>query len=348
MILGKASILLGTLVLAVALIKGYRLFALLAGVQLRFKWAPLYGLMVFFLFGYLYTFLSMVQNTPLSIQAIVGFIFFFGSIFVILSVSTVERISRHLMNSEAHLKECCDEISAKNHEAQKERLLAQKANSAKSFFIANLSHEIKTPLSAIDGFTKLVKVSLDNKDQVTVYLDAVSRNIAHLNALIEDILNLSHIESGKLVLRKKTVSLLCELNTIHATFVELAKQKGLEFKVELLNSVPKEVFTDALRLKQILLNVIGNAIKFTMHGYVQVTVSYESQENDTPPFLVFGVEDSGPGIPPQAVSRIFSPFNQVHKELNPSCNGSGLGLSIARNLAGLLGGDVLYSPNLLG
>ena len=325
-----------------ALVKGYRLFSLLNEALLREKWTPLYCLMTFFLLAYAYVFFVMGPDTPLSFQAIVGCIFFFGSLFVYLSVCTVERISKHLIDSKAHLRACCDQISSKSNEAMHERKLAQEANEAKSMFLAHMSHEVKTPLTAIEGFIELIRINSENKGQVTSYLNAVTRNISHLQALIEDILNLSHIESGKLIVRKKTISLKNELGVVHSTFAQQAKQKGLVFKIELENPVPSEVFTDALRLKQILFNLIGNAVKFTPHGHVLVKVSYQAKETGGSPILSFDIDDSGPGVPPESEESIFSPFKQIYRDTDDLAKGSGLGLSIARNLARLLGGDVCY------
>jgi len=223
---------------------------------------------------------------------------------------------------------------------------AEAANRAKSSFLANMSHEIRTPLNAVMGFSELLaepELSPGDRDR---YLAVIHRNGDLLSNIINDILDLSKVEAGKLSLEKSEARLEEILSDTQTILAVQAKDKGVEFGVEVAPSVPKTFVTDVLRLRQVLVNVIGNAIKFTNTGSVKVKVDLEKTPHGER--LTFTVSDTGPGIALDQVPRLFAPFMQADASLTRRYGGTGLGLVLAKRLAKLLGGDVFLVRTELG
>ncbi|WP_049721132.1 response regulator [Gilvimarinus polysaccharolyticus] len=218
-----------------------------------------------------------------------------------------------------------------------ERLKAESENRSKSEFLAHLSHELRTPLSAILGFTELLLNT--NKDVESAgHLRVVHRNGQHLLGLLNDILDLSKIEAGKLELEPQQVYLSSFLTDIYFLMRGAAIDKNLDLFMETPSPLPRRIVTDPTRLRQVLLNLIGNAIKFTNHG--QVIVRVEMATNDDVEQLHFWVIDSGVGITPKSQMAIFQPFVQAKDSYAPSQAGTGLGLAISRQLVERLGGAI--------
>ncbi|MCG7570211.1 ATP-binding protein [Pseudoalteromonas sp. CNC9-20] len=212
---------------------------------------------------------------------------------------------------------------------------AEQANQLKSRFLANMSHEIRTPLTAIMGFTEQL---LDNnkikEEKVHTQLATVLRNSRHLLELINNILDLSKIEAEKLDMNHEPVSLYELLHDLESIVEPQAQQKQLQFDIDYHFPLPKYLSSDQTRLKQILLNILTNAVKFTTQGGVHMSIRYQSG------MLEFVVTDTGIGISDKELDRIFKPFEQADATTTRRFGGSGLGLCIAKNLAQLLGGDI--------
>jgi PAS domain S-box-containing protein len=213
---------------------------------------------------------------------------------------------------------------------------AEAANRAKSEFLANMSHEIRTPMNAILGFADLLERGDLPAAEQRDYLATIRRNGQGLLALINDILNLSKIESGSLRLETETVDLRPELEHVQRTLAPLALQKGLDLRLELSIDCPRRLATDPARLQQILINLVGNAIKFTQSGWVCLrAVAGANQQR-----LVLQIEDTGIGIPLDKQTEIFQPFSQADSSTTRRFGGTGLGLAISRRLAEMLGGEI--------
>jgi len=216
---------------------------------------------------------------------------------------------------------------------------AEEANQAKSAFLANMSHEIRTPMNAILGFSQLL--SEQNTDpRWQRYLNAINSSGQSLLRIINDILDLSKIEAGKieLQLQPTQISLLCqELKTLLSLSFE---QKGLRFQIELPPHCPEWLELDGLRLRQVLLNLLGNALKFTKQGQVTLQISYAPQSDETGE-LSLSVSDTGIGIAPEQQNQIFEAFEQLSQ-----ATGTGLGLTISRSLVQLMGGELLLESTL--
>jgi len=223
---------------------------------------------------------------------------------------------------------------------------ADAANAAKSSFLANMSHEIRTPLSAILGFSELL-TSPDLTDHERQNMtEVIKRNGKQLSGLIDDILDLSKIEAGKLDIERSPVLFSDLVGDIRAMLESRASEKGLRLHIYTANQVPKVIVTDSLRLKQILINIIGNAIKFTRQGDISVRI--EMVVVDGSNRLAFFVKDTGPGIPEDHVHRLFKAFHQADASTTRRFGGTGLGLALSRKLAHSLGGDVVLAESAPG
>ncbi len=212
------------------------------------------------------------------------------------------------------------------------------ASHYKSEFLASMSHELRTPMNAIRGYAELLGRPKVERAVQETWIANLRRSSEYLLGLIHDVLDLSKIEAGHMRLEREVSSLAEILSGVEELLAGAAREKGLEFRVQLEGEVPERFETDAVRLKQILVNLVGNAIKFTNTGSVVLrarTVGGASEGQA----LRLAVEDTGIGIPPAARDQLFRPFSQVHERVQGP-GGTGLGLQISRSLARLLGGDI--------
>ncbi|HEY2929180.1 ATP-binding protein [Piscinibacter sp.] len=221
-------------------------------------------------------------------------------------------------------------IADERHRAM---LLAEHSSAAKSRFLATVSHEMRTPLNGIMGMTQLLQRGGASAEQLA-RLEVIGNSSRHLQAVIGDLLDLSRIEFGKLVLDKRPFELEVTVRDVTDLLHAVAQDRGLQFEVEFAPGLPGWVDGDASRIKQVLHNLIGNAIKFTARGEVGLHVE------PCPAGLCFSVRDSGEGIAPQALERIFDAFEQGPAATVHARAGTGLGLTISRQIARAMGGDV--------
>jgi len=223
-------------------------------------------------------------------------------------------------------------------EFQKAKDDAELANMAKSAFLANTSHEIRTPMNAILGYAEMLEDPKQSEQERQHCVHTIRRNGEHLLAIINDILDISKIEAQKLTIEK----IACDLPELVAEVVNLTRpgafKKGLEFDVEFDPILPRRIETDPLRTRQVLLNLIGNAIKFTEKGKVKLSVRREIAYFTHA--IKFEVTDTGIGMTAEQMSRLFEPFTQADVSTTRKFGGTGLGLTISRKLARLLGGDI--------
>jgi len=214
---------------------------------------------------------------------------------------------------------------------------AEAASRAKTDFLANMSHEIRTPMAAVLGYTDLLLAGSGEAQERAAWADAVHRNGAQLLELIDGILDVSQLEADKLLVERRACRLRELVEPVAAAAREAAREKGLAFSLELGSECPEAIETDPARLRQILSNLLRNAVKFTETGSVRLRVARPSGSAS---WLCFEVLDTGVGIGAQDLERIFAPFGQVDSSLTRRFGGAGLGLAIARRLAALLGGSL--------
>ncbi|MEZ4651519.1 MAG: ATP-binding protein [Candidatus Eisenbacteria bacterium] len=234
------------------------------------------------------------------------------------------------------------EVEARQRALEEIQRLKERAETlakVKSEFLANMSHEIRTPMNGILGLTELALDSNLDTSQRT-YLNGVLEAGRHLLAILNDVLDLSKIEAGKLEISPVTTDLaelICSLGIQHGT---VAHSKGIHFHVALGPEVPRFVVADGLRIRQILANLTGNAIKFTSNGHVRIQVSAAGERGAAQCQLRFSVKDTGIGVPPSKREAIFQPFQQADGSTTRNFGGTGLGLTISLRLANAMGGKI--------
>jgi len=229
-------------------------------------------------------------------------------------------------------KENTQKLLSSEHQIKQAMQEATTANKAKSVFLARMSHELRTPLNAILGFANILQKSQNINKQEKENLNIIKRSGEHLLNIINEILELSKIEAGKMELHFKSFNLFELIKEIEDIFAFRCENKNLTFKIESKN-LPKHIKTDEQRLRQILINLLGNSLKFTKEGFITLYV-YELNSK-----LFFEVKDSGIGILKEEQEKIFKPFEQVKKD-NYTSEGTGLGLSITKELITLMGGNI--------
>ncbi len=299
------------------------------------KEAALYGLLLFIVIANGLRFGKAYMQFA-NIICIVGFITVisfneFWQAHTILSIGNViwlVLIPAHLTNLLTHLEDAV--------------LKAETANAAKTLFIANMSHEIRTPLTSIIGFGR----SLLNKTQSTVNtdnaIDAIIRNGEHLSAIVNDILDISKIEAGMLELEQREFSVIEVIRDIEFIFRKRFEDSGLDLNINYIFPLPEKILSDSLRIKQILINLCSNAIKFTELGGVTIEVRFDTNSNE----LLFSVKDSGIGLSVDRMDDMFSNFTQADTSITREYGGTGLGLSISAKLVKILGGKLWVESEL--
>jgi PAS domain S-box-containing protein len=228
--------------------------------------------------------------------------------------------------------------------------LAESANRSKSQFLSNMSHELRTPLNAVIGFTQILQRDRSLSPEQQEYISIINRSGEHLLGLINSVLEMSKIESGRMSLEETDFDLSRLLATVESMFRFKARDKGIEFYIDCANQVPCYLRADEGKLRQVLINLLANAIKFTKEGHVTVRLSSQEKpalEHSAVPYILLWieVEDSGPGIAPEEMDLLFQAFRQTETG-RKSQQGTGLGLSISHRFVELMGGQLQVQSSL--
>lgn len=222
------------------------------------------------------------------------------------------------------------------HEMELAKIQAEKANAAKSDFLSSMSHEVRTPLNAIMGFSQLGE-DVDDVDEAKEYFENITKASISLLEIVNSVLDISKIESGNMEIVNKFYRTSELFNDIELLVSNRALAKGLDLKIYIAPDIPMFLYGDASNVKKIILNLLTNAIKYTKEGYVSLTVNSVLKNNVCR--LIISVEDSGRGIEAEDVDKLFKKFSRLEEDKNTSIEGTGLGLAITKHLTNLMGGD---------
>ncbi|SFT38376.1 Hpt sensor hybrid histidine kinase [Kosakonia arachidis] len=256
-----------------------------------------------------------------------------------------EEMQHNIDQSTSDLRETLEQMEIQNVELDLAKKRAQEAARIKSEFLANMSHELRTPLNGVIGFTRLTLKSQLNPTQRD-HLLTIERSANNLLAIINDVLDFSKQEAGKLILESIPFPLRNTLDEVVILLAHSAHDKGLELTLNIKNDVPDNVIGDPLRLQQVITNLVGNAIKFTEHGNIDVVVEKRAISNNKVQIEV-QIRDTGIGIPERDQSRLFQAFRQADASISRRHGGTGLGLVITQRLVNEMGGDISFhsQPN---
>ena len=262
--------------------------------------------------------------------------------------SALKESLSNLLSARTQAEAMANELKRRNQELEFERQRAEDANLSKSEFLANMSHEIRTPMTAIMGYAELLMDEINDDESPERRIkdvQIIKRNGTHLLSIIDDILDLSKIEAGKLSVESISCSPMAIVEEVVSLMQVRIQAKGLTLEVSYETLVPVRIQTDPTRLRQILVNLVGNAIKFTEIGCVRLITRLVPGNT---PHLEFDVVDVGIGMSPEQQDRLFKPFVQADTTMTRRYGGTGLGLTICKRLAKILGGDVCIVESTLG
>ena len=249
--------------------------------------------------------------------------------------------AQQLQEAKSAVERTAMDLVRSMQELEESRQRAESATRSKSEFLANMSHEIRTPMTAIMGFAELL---LDDSTPATdrrAHVLTIRRNGEHLLTLINDILDLSKVEAGRIELERIEFAPADVLEDVRALMKAKLQEKRLALGIDFETAIPRSIRSDPVRLRQILVNLLGNAIKFTDLGGIRVVAGYLPAREDCEPRFYVRVIDSGIGMTEEQVARLFQPFVQADSSTTRRFGGTGLGLTIARRLAQMMGGDIL-------
>ncbi|MEG1639512.1 MAG: ATP-binding protein [Ruthenibacterium sp.] len=263
-----------------------------------------------------------------------------------LRFSYIDSETKSILMTRIDITAAVREQEAKNKELVAAVEMAEHANAAKSEFLSRISHEIRTPMNAIIGMSQIALQSLDNRASAQESIEKSLYASQYLLSLLNDILDMSRIESGKVILKNDVI--VCEqfLDALSAIVGTQAQAKGVRYEVTKLDDCGSNYLGDSIRLQQILINILSNAVKFTPRGGTVNLIISQKKSDEKRAVICFTIRDTGIGISKDFLPNLFKPFSQEHNGFTSGFGGSGLGLAISKNLAQLMGGDIFVESTL--
>ncbi len=254
-----------------------------------------------------------------------------------IDISDRKKVEEELSKYRHHLEEL---VKIRTIELEKAKILAEASTKAKSEFLANMSHEIRTPMNSIIGFSDILYSSIKDQKQLS-QVNSIRSSAKNLLGIINDILDLSKVEAGKLVLEYEPVDIRRVTMDIEKVFLQKIKEKNLDIELVFGNDLPDFIMIDEVRIRQILFNIVGNAVKFTDKGYIKIKIQ-SNNYNENPDIinLTIIVEDTGMGIPDEQQEMIFEAFNQQKGQSIKKFGGTGLGLTITKRFIEMMNGTI--------
>ncbi len=276
--------------------------------------------------------MSAYYEARFIVIVIVAIALVLSVVYSLLMLILSSRANRSLQAAHDQLE---DRVEQRTQELQTAMVAVESANRAKSVFLANMSHEIRTPMNAILGYAQLLQRDDALDDNHKSVVGTINRSGEHLLGLLNDILDMSKIEAGRMELREEAFDLMALVEDLRLMFKLRTDKKGLQLTFDLPADIPRYVFADQGKLRQILINLLGNSVKFTRTGYIFLTIS-QQQRRQNQLQLEFCVDDTGEGIPEDRLGTVFNAFEQT--KVGQRAGGTGLGLSISQKMAELMGG----------
>ena len=255
----------------------------------------------------------------------------------VIDITNRVKAEEKLKKAEKSALEAWNETEKANKYLERAIKKTEEANQAKSTFLANMSHEIRTPMNAIIGFSEILLDDEGLGEKQKHFVQIIEESAKNLLGIINDILDFSKIESGKMTVEDVDCSPELMVENLTSIFKFTTERKGLELYVNFDKNLPELIRTDPTKLRQCLINLVSNSLKFTSRGFIKISVCVEGRGEK----IRFDVQDTGIGIPPKKQKDIFSAFTQVDEKTSRRFGGSGLGLTITRNLVELLGGELI-------
>ncbi len=283
----------------------------------------------------------VAMNTVELVNTTIRFVLIFAAVLITMSVAIVVLLMR------IQQKNALDMERKTNESLEKLNTQLSNASKAKSEFLSNMSHDIRTPMNAIVGMTKLIEHDKRDPDKLDIYLEKIQTSSQHLLSLINDVLDMSKIESGEVALNTDSVSLAEEVAQVENIIRPQAEERGQSFTIRVHELVHEHIVCDAVRLRQVVINLLSNAVKYTQNGgNIVYDIEEIHSDADDSARIKFTVTDNGYGMSSEFVEHIFEPFVRAENSTTNKVQGTGLGMAITKSIVDLMGGTIIIHSEL--